>query len=130
MLPLCADQGIGVIPWSPLARGKLARPWSAEKTTLRAQQDRVAEMAYGHSQENDRAVVENLTRVAARLGVPQAQLALAWLMHKPGVTAPIVGVNKLERLTEAVQALSLKLDAEIIAELEAPYRPHAVSGIW
>jgi aryl-alcohol dehydrogenase-like predicted oxidoreductase len=130
MLPLCKSRGIGVIPWSPLARGKLSRPWSDEATTDRERKDRMINPIYGRTGEADKSVVETLTRVAARLGVPQAQLALAWVIQKPEVTAPIVGVSKMQHLTDAIGALSLKLDGETIAELEAPYVPHPVSGIY
>ena len=128
MLPLCRGKGIGVIPWSPLAAGKLTRPWSVTPTTNRERLDKMAALAYGRTLEADRLVVEALTRVATRLGAAHAQVALAWLMQKPEVTAPIVGVSKMLHLTDAIAALSLKLDAETITELEAPYVPHPISG--
>lgn len=123
MLPFCRDQGIAVIPWSPLARGRLTRDWNA--TTARQETDEFGQTLY---QEQDRSVVDAVGAVAEKRGVPRAQVALAWLLHKPGVTAPIVGASKAQHLTDAVAALSLRLEAEEIAALEAPYVPHAVAG--
>ncbi|MEV5965542.1 aldo/keto reductase [Kribbella sp. NPDC051952] len=119
MIPLCIDQGVGVIPYSPLARGLLARTGS----TARAGADPVADDLYG---ENDLAVVESVRAVAARRGVPPAQVALSWLMNSAGVTAPIVGATKTKHVEDAVAAVDLTLTAEERAELEAPYRPHPV----
>lgn len=124
MLPLCADQGIGVLPWSPLARGRLARPWSDEPETDRARTDTFGKSLYDDTKAADRAVVEAVSEVAGRLGVRQSQLALAWLLAKPVVAAPIVGVTKPGQLDDALAALNLVLDAGTIAELEAPYVPH------
>ncbi len=123
MLPLCADAGVGVIPWSPLARGRLAREW--DTTTARSQNDAFGSSLYD---EGDRRIVDAAGAVAAARGVPRAQVALAWLLGRPGVTAPIVGANKPHHLTDAVAALSLSLTAEEVAALEAPYTPHEVSG--
>ncbi|MEZ7002606.1 aldo/keto reductase [Streptomyces sp. AD55] len=123
MLPLCADQGVGVLPWSPLARGRLTRDW--DTATARSAADAFGGTLY---QEGDRAVVETVGRVAARRGVPRAQVALAWLLHRDGVTAPIVGASRPGHLEDAVAAVGLALDAEEIEELERPYRPHPVSG--
>jgi len=128
MLPLCAAEGIGVIPWSPLARGRLARPWSEEPATERERTDKFGSMIYARTTEADRLVVEGLGQVSERLGAPRSQVALAWLLAKPEVTAPIVGVAKPQHLTDAVAALELKLDAEAIKALEAPYAPHPVLG--
>jgi aryl-alcohol dehydrogenase (NADP+) len=123
MLPLCADQGVGVIPWSPLARGRLTRDWDA--TTTRSETDE-----WGHMyQESDRDVVERVSEVAERRGVPRAQVALAWLLSNPAVTAPIVGATKLGHLDDAVAAIDLQLDAAEIALLEEPYRPHTIAGL-
>lgn len=123
MLPLCADAGVGVIPWSPLARGRLAREW--DTTTARSQNDAFGSSLYD---EGDRRIVDAAGAVAAARGVPRAQVALAWLLGRPGVSAPIVGANKPHHLTDAVASLSLSLTAEEVAALEAPYTPHEVSG--
>ncbi len=123
MLPLCADQGIGVIPWSPLARGKLTRDW--DETTTRAETDEFGKTLY---QEGDRIVVERVAEIAGRRGVSRAQVALAWLLHKPGVTSPIVGVTKAAHLTDAIAAVDLRLDEEEISYLEAMSTPHDIAG--
>jgi aryl-alcohol dehydrogenase-like predicted oxidoreductase len=128
MLPLCAAQGVGVLPWSPLARGRLARPWTEEPTTLRERTDKFGAVLYARTRDADRAVVDELGRIAERLGRPRSQVALAWLLRKPEVTAPIVGVGKPQHLEDAVAALSLHLDDETLAALEAPYVPHPVMG--
>jgi 1-deoxyxylulose-5-phosphate synthase len=126
MLPLCADQQIAVIPWSPLARGRLTRDW--DETTERTQTDAFGSGLYKNIGDADRAVVEAVAAVAKARGVPRAQVALAWVAQKPGVTAPIIGASKPHHLTDAVAALSLKLTHEEIAALEAPYVPHEVVG--
>jgi aryl-alcohol dehydrogenase-like predicted oxidoreductase len=126
MLPLCIDQGIGVIPWSPLARGRLARPWG-EKTS-RSETDNFGKGLYARTEEADRQVVERVGEIAKQRGAPRAHIALAWLLAKPGVTSPIIGATKMEHLTDAVAALALKLTREEIAQLEAPYTPHPVAG--
>jgi aryl-alcohol dehydrogenase-like predicted oxidoreductase len=123
MLPLCADQGVGVVPWSPLARGRLARDWDA--TTARSETDEWG----GLYHETDRVIVERVAEVAAKRGVPRAQVALAWLLSNPTVTAPIVGATKVGHLDDAVAAVDLELDAAEIALLEAPYQPHTVAGL-
>jgi aryl-alcohol dehydrogenase-like predicted oxidoreductase len=123
MLPLCADQGIGVIPWSPLARGRLTRDW--DTTTARSDTDEFGKQLYV---DDDRKVVEKVAEVAARRGVSRAQVALAWLASKPAVVAPIVGVTKPEHLTDAVASIEVELTAEEIAELEEPYAPHVTAG--
>jgi 1-deoxyxylulose-5-phosphate synthase len=123
MLPLCADEGIGVIPWSPLARGRLTRDWDA--STTRSETDAFGGKLYD---EADRVIVERVAEVAEARGVPRAQVALAWLLSKPVVTAPIVGVTKDRQLDDAVAAVELRLTAEEIARLEEPYTPHAVVG--
>ena len=124
MLPLCVDQGVGVIPWSPLARGTLARV--GEPTARKTADSVLAGQLYDHP--GDAAVVEANRRVAAARGVSPAETALAWLLSRPGVTAPIVGATKIEHLDIAVRALDLDLTGEEIAALEAPYQPHAVRG--
>ena len=128
MLPLCLDQGIGVLPWSPLARGKLARPWDAE-ATKRSETDGYAKSLYTKSADADRRVVDRLGELAAARGVPRAQLALAWLLTKPAITAPIVGATKPHHLDDAVAAVALKLSPDEIASLEGPYTPHPVLGL-
>ena len=120
MLPLCADQGVGVIPWSPLARGRLTRDWDA--TTARSEIDLWGDLY----QETDRVIVERVAEVAEKRGVPRAQVALAWLLSNPTVTAPIVGATKVGHLDDAVAAVDLELDATEIALLEEPYQPHPV----
>ncbi|MGH6894251.1 MAG: aldo/keto reductase, partial [Dongiaceae bacterium] len=126
MLPLCAAEGIGVIPWSPMARGRLTRDWN--ETTTRSETDEYARTLYRATEESDRKVVERVAEVAKARGVPRAQVALAWLLAKPVVTAPIVGASKPRHLEDAVAALSLKLTADEIAALEEPYVPHIVAG--
>ena len=124
MLPLCAAEGIGVLPWSPLARGRLARAWGEQ--TNRMERDEVSKKLYDATGEADKKVVERVGEVAAKRGVPRAQVALAWLLAKPVVTAPIIGASKPNHLEDAVAALTLKLTAEEITALEEPYVPHAV----
>ena len=127
MLPLCREEGIGVIPWSPLARGRLARPWQSE-TTKRSETDNFGNTMYARTEEADRNVVERLTDLSERLGVAQASLALAWMLAKPGITAPIVGATKKNHLEDAVAALDVKLTPEEVARLEEAYLPHPVLG--
>ena len=128
MIPQCLDQGVGVIPWSPLARGLLAgnRTREGERLTTRANTDRFGDALY--RPEIDFDVVDRLTQVAQARGAPSAQVALAWLIHKPGVTAPIVGATKLGHPEDALAAERLELSEEEIAALEEPYVPHAVAG--
>lgn len=126
MLKFCADQGIGVIPWSPQARGRLTRDWNEQ--TERDRTDDLMGTLYGATLDADRKVVEAVAALAAARGVPRAQIALAWVLHKSVVTAPIVGASKMSHLDDAVAALSVKLTAEEIAALEAPYVPHPVLG--
>lgn len=126
MLPLCEAEGIGVIPWSPLARGRLTRPW--DQTTERARTDEFGKQLYAHTVEADRKVVEAVASVAQARGVPPAQVALAWVLDKPVITAPIIGASRPGHLDDAVAALDLELSDEEIAQLEAPYVPHAVVG--
>jgi 1-deoxyxylulose-5-phosphate synthase len=123
MLPLCQDQGIGVLPWSPLARGRLTRDW--DTSTVRAETDQFGSSLY---REEDRVVVDAVAQVAAARGVPRAQVALAWLSQQPAVTSPIIGVTKPEHLTDAVASLDLELTADEIDALSAPYQPHGIAG--
>jgi aryl-alcohol dehydrogenase-like predicted oxidoreductase len=127
MLPLCRAEGVGVIPWSPLARGRLTRAWEAPSTSDRVAQDRTAEMLYGATEEADSRVAGAVGEIAERVGASRAQVSLAWLLAQPGVTAPIVGAAKSDHLTDAVAALSLHLDASDRSALETPYIPHAAS---
>ena len=126
MLPLCRAGGIGVIPWSPMARGRLPRDW--DSASARAETDDFGRSLYAKTADADRKVVEAVAAVAAQRGVPRAQVALAWVLQQPGITSPIVGATKLEQLDDAVAALTLVLAPEDIAELEAPYVPHPVIG--
>lgn len=128
MIPLCLDQGVGLIPWSPLARGFLAgnRKPEGEAATARAKVDSFAEDMY--FEPEDFAVVDRVIDLAAQRGVSPAQIALAWLLHKPGVTAPIIGASKMRHLEEAVAAVDIDLSEDEIALLEEPYRPHRVLG--
>ncbi len=123
MLPLCADQGIGVIPWSPLARGRLTRDWDAP--TARSETDEFGKHLY---RDSDRAVVEAVAKVAQARSLSQAQVALSWLLSKPVVSAPIVGVTRPEQLADLLGAVDVQLSAEEIGQLEAPYEPHAIAG--
>ncbi len=123
MLPLCADQGIGVIPWSPLARGRLTR--DPDESTTRSGNDAFGEALYADA---DRAIVERVAEVARGHGVPRAQVALAWVLGKPVVTAPIVGATKMHHLEDAVAAVDLVLSSDDVARLEEPYRPRPVVG--
>ena len=128
MIPLCLDQGIGVIPWSPLARGFLAGNRTRDKggATMRAKSDDFAHRMY--YDDNDFATLDRVQALAAERGATPAQIALAWLLHKAGVSAPIVGASKMYQLEEAIAALEISLSAQEIAQLEEPYQPHPVLG--
>ncbi|GJE16554.1 aldo/keto reductase [Methylobacterium marchantiae] len=126
MLPLCADQGIGVLPWSPLARGRLTRDW--DETSARQDSDEVGKRLYDATVEADRAIVAKVAEIAASRGVSRAQVALAWVIQKPIVTSPIIGASKPAHLTDAVAALDLALTADEISALESLYTPHPVVG--
>ena len=128
MIPQCLDQGVAVLPWSPLARGLLAgnRTREGERLTTRARTDAWGDSLY--TPEVDFGVVDRAIEVAAERGVASAQVALAWLLHKPGVTAPIVGATKLAHLEDALAAEQLELGEDEITRLEEPYVPHAISG--
>jgi len=127
MLPFCQSEGIGVIPWSPLARGRLARPWLTE-TTKRFETDQFGKSMYSHTEAADHKVVDCLGQIADKRAVPRAQLALAWLLSKPMITAPIVGATKPNHLHDAVATLQLRLTPEEIGALEEPYTPHPILG--
>jgi aryl-alcohol dehydrogenase-like predicted oxidoreductase len=127
MIPLCQSEGIGVIPWSPLARGRLARPWQTE-STKRYETDQFGKSLYGKTEQIDRAVVDRLGRISEQRGVSRAQIALAWILSKPAITSPIVGSTKPHHLSDAAAAVSLRLTPEEIASLEEPYTPHSVLG--
>ena len=128
MIPQCIDQGVAVLPWSPLARGLLAgtRTREGQRLTTRARTDTFGDSLY--DPDVDFAVVDRVVEVAEGRGVPPAQLALAWLWHKPGVTAPIVGATKVEHLEDAIAAEQLALSEDEITRVEEPYVPHAISG--
>jgi aryl-alcohol dehydrogenase-like predicted oxidoreductase len=128
MIPLCVDQGIGVIPWSPLARGRLARSWDDRASTDRAGSDEFGKFLYARTEASDRAVVDRLGEVAGARGLPRAQVALAWMLARPGVTSPIIGATRPQHLEDAVAAPSIRLTPEEMARLEEPYVPHPVLG--
>ncbi|MCP3728045.1 aldo/keto reductase [Paraburkholderia sp. CNPSo 3272] len=124
MLPLCADQGIAVMPWSPLARGRLTRDWN--ETSEREATDKFGKTLYGA--DADKAIIDAVATIARAHNVSRAQVALAWLLHKPAITSPIIGASKPQHLEDAVAALSLELSDEEIKTLEAPYLPHVIAG--
>jgi 1-deoxyxylulose-5-phosphate synthase len=126
MIPLCLDQGVGIIPWSPLARGLLTR--DPEERTERSETDAFTRQIYSATDEADRKVITAVGEVAAQRGIARAQVALAWLLQKPGITAPILGVTKPQHLTDGIAALDITLTEAEIAVLEAPYIPHKVVG--
>jgi aryl-alcohol dehydrogenase-like predicted oxidoreductase len=128
MLPLCIAEGIGVIPWSPLARGRLARPWQAASTSDRVGFDVTAKHLYSPFEDSDEKIVKRVGEIAARRGISYAQVALAWLLRQHGVTAPIIGATKLQHLEDAVAALNIDLTAEEMNLLESNYVPHPVVG--
>ena len=128
MLGLCAAEGIAVIPWSPLARGRLARPWDERESTPRAGTDVFGKTLYGRTEEADKEVVDRVGEVARSRGIPQAQVALAWLLSRNQVTSPIIGATRPHHLQDAVASLSIKLTSEECARLEEPYVPHPVVG--
>jgi aryl-alcohol dehydrogenase-like predicted oxidoreductase len=126
MLPYCRDQGIGVLPWSPLARGRLTRDWDA--TTRRSSSDEFGGRLYRQAEEADRKVVEAVAEVAAAREVPRARVGLAWLLHQPAVTAPIVGATKIEHLDDAIAAVDVELSEDELGRLSEHYVPHAAEG--
>ena len=127
MLPLCRAEGIGVIPYSPLASGRLTRDWSSE-STLRSETDQIAKGKYDATADTDRQVVERVAEIAEKQGVPRVHIALAWLLQKQSITAPIIGATKISHLEDAIGALSVKLTPEEAAYLEEPYVPHPIVG--
>jgi len=128
MIPLCVDQGIGLIPWSPMARGKLTRPWSDEPQTERAGTDEFGKTLYAKTADSDKQTVAAVAKVAQARGVPMAQIALAWMLHQSPVTSPIIGASKAHHLDDALAALELSLSKDELAALEAMYVPHPVLG--
>ncbi len=124
MLPYCKDDGVGVIPYSPLASGRLTRDW--DEQTARSEKDEISKAIFDRTQDIDREVTERVAELAANRGIPRAQIALAWLLHKEEITAPIVGSTKIRHIEDAVAALSVALTPEEITSLEEPYVPHAV----
>ncbi|TFC50393.1 MULTISPECIES: aldo/keto reductase [unclassified Cryobacterium] len=126
MLPFCLDQGVGVLPWSPLARGKLTRDW--HETTDRSETDTFGQTLYKQQEEGDREIAGAVAQVAAERGVPRAQVALAWVRQQPAVSSPIVGVTQAHHLLDAVASVDLTLSADELVRLAAPYRPHTPEG--
>ncbi len=126
MLPLCYQEGVAVIPWSPLARGRLTRPWG--ETTARSVSDEFGKTLYSETDANDAQIAERLTAIAEETKATRAQVALAWLLSKPGVAAPIIGASREDQLEELIQAVDVTLTPEQIAELETPYQQHPVVG--
>jgi diketogulonate reductase-like aldo/keto reductase len=129
MLPLCLSEGVGAIPWSPLARGRLTRPWSDEPPTARAESDTYARSLFARTAAIDKPVVERLHDVAHKRGLPSSQIALAWMLNNPAITAPIVGATKMEHLDGAVAALSVTLSKDEIDHLEEFYQPHSLPEV-
>ena len=127
MLPLCRAEGIGVTPYSPLASGRLTRDWTAA-STLRAETDQIAKSKYDATAATDQQIVERVAEIAEKRGVPRLHIALAWLLQKQPVTAPIIGATRIAHLDDAVGALAVKLTTDEVASLEAPYVPHPVVG--
>jgi aryl-alcohol dehydrogenase-like predicted oxidoreductase len=128
MLKLCQAEGIAVIPWSPLARGRLARSWQDEPSSFREKTDAYGKTLYAKTREADRAIVDRVNELAQQRGLPPSQIALAWILHQPVITAPIIGASKLQHLDDAVAAISVKLTADEIKSLEEPYVPRSVAG--
>ncbi len=128
MLPLCAEEGVGVIPWSPLARGRLARPWQAASTSDRVTTDETARHLYARFEDSDKKIIDHVSRIAEMRGISHAQVSLAWLLQQPVVTAPIVGATQFSHLDDAVAALDVKLSPEELNALTADYIPHPIVG--
>ena len=128
MLPLCRSEGVGVMAWSPLARGRLTRPWEARGAGARAEADRYSDVLFRRTEALDRPIVEAVNAVAGEAGARPGQVALAWLLGKPVVSSAIIGATRVEHLDEAAVALTLRLDEAQVARLEQPYQPHAVVG--
>jgi aryl-alcohol dehydrogenase-like predicted oxidoreductase len=128
MMNLCQSEGVGVIPWSPLARGKLTRAWADDAGSARVSTDEFGKTLYIKSVESDKAVVDRVGELSKKRGIPRAQLALAWMLAKPFITSPIIGATKPQHLEDAVAAVSVEISADEIKQLEEPYVPHAVAG--
>ena len=128
MLPLCLAEGIGVLPWSPLARGRLARAWEMQSSTTRGQTDEYGKKLYSGTEELDKKVADRLGEIAEARGISRSQIALAWLLHKPAITAPIIGATKSHHLEEAAAAVEVKPSDTEIEALEAQYVPHRIAG--
>lgn len=126
MIPLCVDQGVGLMPWSPLARGLLTRPYGQK--TERARTDAVTQKLYQATETEDAKVIAEVERISVERGVPMAQIALAWVLSKNGVSTPIVGASKIEQLDDAISALNIILSSDEIEQLEKTYVPHAIVG--
>ena len=124
MLPLCLSEGVGANPWSPLARGRLTRPWSDEPVTERAKTDAFGRELFDGTAAIDKPVIDRLTEVARERELPASQIALAWMLCNPAITAPIVGATKIAHLDDAIAALSIELSSGEIDRLEEPYQPH------
>ena len=127
MIPLCRKEGVGLIPWSPLGRGSLTRSNAESDATVRSKTDPFGKQLYDRD-EAERAIIDAVSAIAKKRGVPNAQVALAWMLSRPGVTAPIIGASKMNHLDDAVKALELKLDEDELKALESPYRPRTVRG--
>ena len=127
MLSLCRAENIGVIPWSPIARGRLARPTGSD-STKRLESDQFGKTVYGKTEAIDKEIIDRVTRLAKEKNVSQAQIAIAWLLHKPGITAPIIGATKILQLDDAINAVKVKFSADEIKYLEEAYMPHVVAG--
>jgi aryl-alcohol dehydrogenase-like predicted oxidoreductase len=127
MLPLCLSEGVGANPWSPLARGRLARPWSDEPMTERARTDAFAKGLFAGTAALDKPVIDRLTEAAQERGLPASQIALAWMYRNPAIAAPVVGATKMNHLDDAIAALSIKLSSEEVDRLEEPYQPHPLA---
>jgi aryl-alcohol dehydrogenase-like predicted oxidoreductase len=128
MMKLCQEEGVGVIPWSPLARGRLTRLWDQQGKTQRAETDEFGKTLYVGTEAVDRRIVDRVAEIASGRGIPMAQLALAWMLHKPFITSPIVGATKLQHLEDAISATEVALSAEEMTRLEELYEPHEVRG--
>lgn len=126
MHPLCQAENIAVLPWSPLARGRLTRPWG--ETTARSVSDEFGQTLYNKTEENDGAIAQRVANIAQQRGISRAQVALAWMLAKPAVTAPIIGASRAEQLDDLVKAVETELTSEEMAELESVYQPHDVVG--
>ncbi|MDX7951943.1 aldo/keto reductase [Lichenihabitans sp. Uapishka_5] len=128
MAGLCLEEGVGMIPWSPMARGKLTRPWEEEPTTARGESDAYAKTLYAGTRDSDKAVVDLVGTIAAERNLSRAEVALGWLLGQPGVSAPIIGASKPGHIDDAVKALAVRLEADDLKRLDAAYRPHPVQG--